>query len=99
MRTFHTGGVAVKISHKVCVWKNYLKHANRKVWPLLLDEDGVVEIVETRQRREIRVTPEGAKQKSYPIPYGSRLKVKDGERVEAGRNLRKAPLTHMISCG
>ena len=43
--------------------------------------------MEARQRREVRVTSEDGETKAYLIPYGSRLKVKDGDRVEAGQEL------------
>jgi len=88
MRTFHTGGVAGEdITQGLPRVEELFEARKPKGLALIAEEDGVVEIVETRQRREIRVTPEGGETKSYPIPYGSRLKVKDGERVEAGQEL------------
>jgi DNA-directed RNA polymerase subunit beta' len=51
-----------------------------------------VEFRETRSRREIRVSSPHGEVKNYPVPYGARLKVKDGETVEAGEELTEGSI-------
>ena len=93
MRTFHTGGVAGEdITQGLPRVEELFEARKPKGLAIIAEEDGVVEIVETRQRREIRVTPEGGETKTYPIPYGSRVKVKDGEKVEAGQELTEGSI-------
>jgi len=48
---------------------------------------GTVKISETKKKREIVVTSEDGETRSYLIPYGSRIKVSDGDQVEAGDEL------------
>ena len=38
----------------------------------------------TKKKREIQVTSEDGESKTYLIPYGSRMKVQDGQVLEAG---------------
>ena len=45
---------------------------------------GEVSINETKRNREVIVTAEDGEQKTYTIPYGSRLKVREGQWIEAG---------------
>jgi DNA-directed RNA polymerase subunit beta' len=88
MRTFHTGGVAGDdITQGLPRVEELFEARKPKGLAIIAEEDGVVQIVEARQRREVRVTSEDGETKAYLIPYGSRLKVKDGDRVEAGQEL------------
>ena len=49
---------------------------------------GVVAIKDTKKKREITVTDnETGNSKTYLIPYGSRIKVQDGQYLEAGDEL------------
>lgn len=88
MRTFHTGGVAGDdITQGLPRVEELFEARKPKGLAIIAEFDGTVEAVESRQRREVRVTQEHGEIKSYLIPYGSRLKVKDGEFVEAGQEL------------
>ena len=88
MRTFHTGGVAGDdITQGLPRVEELFEARKPKGQAIIAEVDGVVEITEARQRREIRVTPENGETKVYPVPFGSRLKVKNGDRVEAGEEL------------
>ncbi|MCR3922685.1 MAG: DNA-directed RNA polymerase subunit beta' [Firmicutes bacterium] len=88
MRTFHTGGVAGDdITQGLPRVEELFEARKPKGLAVIADDDGTIQVVEARQRREIHVTPAEGETKSYPIPYGSRLKVKEGERVEAGQEL------------
>jgi len=48
---------------------------------------GVVSLGDNRKKLEVTVTGEDGVQEVYQIPFGSRLKVKDGDYVEAGDEL------------
>jgi len=88
MRTFHTGGVAGDdITQGLPRVEELFEARKPKGLAIIAEFDGTVETVESRQRREVRVTPQHGETKSYLIPYGSRIKVKDGEFVEAGQEL------------
>jgi DNA-directed RNA polymerase subunit beta' len=88
MRTFHTGGVAGDdITQGLPRVEELFEARKPKGLAIISEFDGTVEVSETRQRREIRITPEHGETKSYPVPYGSRMKVKNGEQVEAGQEL------------
>jgi len=45
---------------------------------------GKVESRETKKKKEIIIVGEDGETKSYTIPYGSRLKVQEGDLIEAG---------------
>jgi DNA-directed RNA polymerase subunit beta' len=88
MRTFHTGGVAGDdITQGLPRVEELFEARKPKGLAVISEFDGIVQILETRQRREVKITPEHGEAKSYPIPYGSRLKVRDGDHVEAGLEL------------
>ena len=88
MRTFHTGGVAGDdITQGLPRVEELFEARKPKGLALIAEADGVVKVVETRQRREIHITQSDGETKTYAIPYGSRLKVRDGEQVEAGQEL------------
>ena len=55
---------------------------------IITELGGVVEIRETKRKREVVITnQETGEAKAYLIPYGSRLKVQDGQVLEAGDEL------------
>ena len=55
---------------------------------IISELDGVVQINDTKKKREITVTnDETGESKEYLIPYGSRIKVAAGDMVEAGDEL------------
>jgi len=51
----------------------------------------VVDIREVKDRREVEIKGE-AETKVYNIPYGARLKVTEGQKVEAGDELTEGPV-------
>ncbi len=54
---------------------------------IISEVSGTVKINETKKRREVIITTGDGESKTYSIPYGSRLRVADGQRVEAGDEL------------
>ena len=88
MRTFHTGGVAGEdITQGLPRVEELFEARKPKGLAIISEISGVVSIRETKKKREVVVTNEAGESQTYLIPYGSRLKVNDGDRVEAGDEL------------
>ncbi|MDQ0340179.1 DNA-directed RNA polymerase subunit beta' [Caldalkalibacillus uzonensis] len=88
MRTFHTGGVAGDdITQGLPRVQELFEARNPKGQAVISEVDGeVTEIKEVKDRREIVVQGE-VEARSYPVPYGSRLKVSVGDKVNAGQDM------------
>jgi len=88
MRTFHTGGVAGDdITQGLPRIQELFEARNPKGQAVISEIDGeVVDIREGKDRREIEVRGE-AENKVYPVPYGSRIKVTVGTKLNAGDEL------------
>ncbi len=88
MRTFHTGGVAGDdITLGLPRVEELFEARKPKGLAIVSEINGKVKIVESKKKREIFVTPESGESINYLIPYGSRIKVYDGDIVEAGDEL------------
>jgi len=89
MRTFHTGGVAGDdITQGLPRVEELFEARKPKGQAVIAEIDGTVKITENKQgRREIELTSPEGELSSYTAPYGSRLKVKDGDQVQAGDDL------------
>ena len=89
MRTFHTGGVAGDdITQGLPRVEELFEARKPKGLAIISELGGKVEIREAKNKREVVVTdPESGEAKAYMIPYGSRLKVEDGQVIEAGDEL------------
>lgn len=85
MRTFHTGGVAGDdITQGLPRVEELFEARKPKGQAIISENDGVVTIREVKGRREAEVVGDNDERVTYTIPYGSRLKVQDGDRIEAG---------------
>jgi DNA-directed RNA polymerase subunit beta' len=89
MRTFHTGGVAGSdITQGLPRVEELFEARKPKGLAVISEISGVVRINESKKRREVIVTDEeNSISKTYLIPYGSRLKVHDGQVIQAGDEL------------
>ena len=89
MRTFHTGGVAGgDITQGLPRVEELFEARKPKGLAIITEFGGVVELKDTKKKREIIVTNnETGESKAYLIPYGSRIKVADGDVLEAGDEL------------
>ncbi len=89
MRTFHTGGVAGgDITQGLPRVEELFEARKPKGLAIIAEFGGVVAIKDTKKKREIIVTDnETGNSKTYLIPYGSRIKVQDGQVLEAGDEL------------
>ncbi|RKD30940.1 DNA-directed RNA polymerase subunit beta' [Thermohalobacter berrensis] len=85
MRTFHTGGIAGSdITQGLPRVEELFEARKPKGLAIISEIAGTVSIKQTRKKREVIVQGEDGETKSYNIPYGSRLKVKEGDVIEAG---------------
>lgn len=89
MRTFHTGGVAGNdITQGLPRVEELFEARKPKGLAIIAEFGGVAEIKDTKKKREIVITdPETGNSKAYLIPYGSRIKIMDGDTLEAGDEL------------
>ncbi|MDO5291262.1 MAG: DNA-directed RNA polymerase subunit beta' [bacterium] len=89
MRTFHTGGVAGDdITQGLPRVEELFEARKPKGLAIIAEFGGVVEISDTKKKREVIITnTETGETKAYLIPYGSRIKVSDGQVLEAGDEL------------
>ena len=93
MRTFHTGGVAGgDITQGLPRVEELFEARKPKGLALITEISGRVEIDETGKRKEIAIIPEAGETEVYAIPYGSRLRVKQGQKVEAGEPLTQGSI-------
>ena len=91
MRTFHTGGIASgdDITQGLPRVEELFEARKPKREATLSEISGRVSIQETKKKRELVITSDedSREQKAYQITYGSRLKVQEGDHVEAGDEL------------
>ncbi|MFR1113209.1 MAG: hypothetical protein ACLSEX_07340 [Blautia sp.] len=89
MRTFHTGGVAGgDITQGLPRVEELFEARKPKGLAIITEIPGVATISDTKKKREITVNDvETGNSKTYLIPYGSRIKVMDGQILEAGDEL------------
>ena len=94
MRTFHTGGVAGgDITQGLPRVEELFEARRPKGLAIIAEFGGVVAIKDTKKKREIIVTDnETGNSKTYLIPYGSRIKVQDGQVLEAGDELTEGSI-------
>ena len=92
MRTFHTGGVAGNdITQGLPRVEELFEARKPKGLAIIAEFGGTVEIKETSKKREV-VIKNNEQEKSYLIPYGSRIKVLDGMTIEAGDELTEGSI-------
>ena len=89
MRTFHTGGVAGDdITQGLPRVEELFEARKPKGLAIITEFGGIANINDTKKKREIIVTnPDTGESKAYLIPYGSRIKIMDGDLLEAGDEL------------
>ncbi|MFV0363622.1 MAG: DNA-directed RNA polymerase subunit beta' [Suipraeoptans sp.] len=89
MRTFHTGGVAGDdITQGLPRVEELFEARKPKGLAIITEFAGKAEISDSKKKREVIVTNyETGESKAYLIPYGSRIKIQDGDELEAGDEL------------
>ncbi len=89
MRTFHTGGVAGgDITQGLPRVEELFEARRPKGLAIISEFAGTVAVKDTKKTRSVIVSnDETGESKEYQIPYGSRIKVQDGQVIEAGDEL------------
>ena len=93
MRTFHTGGVAGDDITSGLPRVEELFEARKPRGQAVISEiEGTAHITEARGRREVEITEDDGEKEIYAIPYTSRLKIAEGEAVDAGQELTEGSI-------
>ncbi len=100
MRTFHSGGVAGSdITQGLPRVEELFEARKPKGLAEICEADGVVREINPRTDNKTEVIVDcdepdekGELEKKYIVPYGARIVVKVGDRVQAGHNLTAGPL-------
>jgi DNA-directed RNA polymerase, beta' subunit len=93
MRTFHTGGVAGgDITQGLPRVEELFEARKPKGLAVITEVAGVVTLEEVGRKKEAVVIDDNGYEYRYIIPYGSILKFKDGQRVEAGYPLTQGSI-------
>ncbi len=88
MRTIHSGGVAgvADITQGLPRVEEIFEARKPKGVAVITEIDGKVKISESKRKLEVIVTSK-EDSRTYVIPFGSKLKVKDGDEVKAAQPL------------
>ena len=94
MRTFHAGGVAGDdITQGLPRVEELFEARKPKGLAIIAEFGGEVQLKDTKKKREVIITNrETGDVKTYLIPYGSRLKVQEGQILEAGDELTEGSI-------
>ena len=85
MRTFHTGGVAGEdITQGLPRVEELFEARKPKGQAIVSEAAGVVRVLENRDKREVEIATGDGDIVVYPVPYGARLRVKNGDRIGLG---------------
>ena len=86
MRTFHTGGVATgaDITQGLPRVEELFEARKPKGLAIVSEIAGTVRVEETKKKRTVYVMAADGEERSYDIPFGSRLRVSDDDVIEAG---------------
>jgi len=90
MRTFHTGGIASAedITQGLPRVEELFEARKPKHLAIISEIDGVVSMHEDKKGRQVVITnAEIGDVKQYTIPYGSRIRVEEGKRINVGELL------------
>ena len=89
MRTFHTGGIASAddITQGLPRVEELFEARKPKGLAVISEIYGTVHLDDSKKRHEAIVSNDDGESESYLIPFGSKLKVQEGDHVEAGDEL------------
>jgi len=88
MRTFHTGGVSGNdLTQGLPRVEELFEARKPKGLAIISETAGKVVVTDNKKKREVTVINENGESKDYLIPYGSRIKVLNGDIIEAGDEL------------
>ena len=93
MRTIHSGGVAgvADITQGLPRVEELFEARKPKGLAIVSEINGVVKISEEKTNKEVTITSKDDS-KTYTIPFGSKLRVRDGEEVKAGQPITEGSI-------
>ena len=92
MRTFHMGGVAGgDITQGLPRVEELFEARKPKGLAIISEIDGTVKVSDDKKKKEVTVTSK-ENSKTYTIPFGSKLHVKDGDYIEAGEPITEGSI-------
>lgn len=97
MRTFHTGGIASAedITQGLPRVEELFESRRPKGAAIITRIDGTVRIEEVKKMRQVIVTSENTEdpqEEIYSVPYGYKMRVKDGDTVKKGDPLTEGSI-------
>ncbi len=93
MRTFHTGGVAGSdITQGLPRVEELFEARKPKGLAIVSEVSGKVRFEDTKKKRVIYVVNDDAEEVSYDIPFGSSLKVSNGDIIGAGDEITEGSI-------
>ena len=93
MRTFHTGGVAgADITQGLPRVEELFEARKPKGLAIVSEASGKVRLEDTKKKRIVFVLTESGEELSYDIPFGSTLKVHDGDEISAGDEITEGSI-------
>ena len=95
MRTFHTGGVSGNdLTQGLPRVEELFEARKPKGVAIISDIGGDIIVDDSKNRKQVVVivTDQDGTVKEYPIPYGARIKVKNGDVIEAGDPLTEGSI-------
>lgn len=94
MRTFHTGGIASSedITQGLPRVEELFECRRPKYSSIISEVSGKVRMEEIKHVRHIFVLESSGQEKEYPIPFGFRIKVREGQEIMAGDPLTEGPI-------
>lgn len=94
MRTFHTGGIAGEdITRGLPRVEELFEVRKPKGQAIVAEASGKIHFIENKGRREVEILGEHSEVlASHLVPYGSRLRVSEGDYTEMGDALTEGPL-------
>ncbi len=97
MRTFHTGGIAnaEDITQGLPRVEELFESRKPKGAAIITRVSGTVKIEDVKKTKQITVTsldPENPEQESYNIPYGFKIRVREGDEVKRGDPLTEGSI-------
>ena len=94
MRTFHTGGIASAedITQGLPRVEELFEGRRPKNSAIISEISGIVRMEEIKRIRNVIVTSPDGDEKAYPVPYGYRIKVAEGDQVTAGDALTEGSI-------
>ena len=89
MRTFHTGGIASAedITQGLPRVEELFEGRRPKSSAIISEIAGTVRMEEIKRIRNVIVTSSDGDERAYPVPYGYRIRVMEGDTVAAGEAL------------